>query len=298
MDLVRGMKVFVALAECGSFVAASGTLATSTAAVSRQVAALEGHLGVRLVHRTTRRLSLTEAGQVFHEKAVQILADLDEAEAVIGAQSHRPTGLLRLSAPLSFGVTALGALLPGFCRKYPDLRLDINLSDRVVDLAQDGVDLALRIAQSPGQNLIARRIAPVRMIACASPGYLANHGVPERPSDLTRHVALHYSNVTSGDIWVFHSATGEAETVRISPHVHANSGDLLRHLALQDGGVIVQPFFIVGADLAGGRLVQILPDWTIGNYSLYAVYLSRRFLSAKVRVFIDYLTEETRRTGI
>lgn len=292
MDIVRAMQVFNALVDGGSFVAAAERLDTSTAAVSRQIAALEEHLGARLLNRTTRRTSLTEAGLAFHERSGQILADIEEAEAIAGEHAVNPSGLLRISAPLSFGVRALGAVLPEFRRRHPDLRLDVDLTDRVVDLAHDGIDVAIRIAQEPSPNLIARRIAPVRMRVCASPGYFRTHGVPQRPGDLAGHSALSYSYLSSGDNWAFKNGAGQEEVVRMQPCVHANNGDLLRLLALSDGGIIVQPAFIVAEDIAAGRLQQILPDWTLGTFNLYAVYLSRRFLSAKVRVFIDFLATE------
>lgn len=291
MDIVRSMEAFVALATAGSFVAVADKQGTSTAAVSRQIAALEAHLGVRLLHRTTRRLSLTEAGGQFLERAEQILADLREAEAVVGRQAANPVGLLRVSAPLSFGITVLGALLPEFRRRFPGLRLDIDLSDRVADLAHDGVDVAIRIARAPSPNLIARRIAPIPILTCASPGYLKARGHPAHPSDLSAHETLSYSYLASGDTWTFRNAAGDTAAVRIRPNIHATNGDLLRRMAVEDVGIIVQPDFIVSNDLATGRLVQILPDWTLGTFGLYAVYLSRRQLSAKVRVFIDYLVE-------
>lgn len=291
MDIVRSMEAFAALAASGSFVAVADKLGTSTAAVSRQIAALETHLGVRLVHRTTRRLSLTEAGTQFLERAEQILADLHEAEAVVGREAASPVGLLRISAPLSFGVTVLSALLPEFRRRFPDLKLDIDLSDRVVDLAHDGVDVAIRIAQTPSPNLIARRIAPIGIVTCASPGYLKAHGYPAHPDNLSDHETLSYSYLSSGDTWTFLNKTGNTAAVRVHPKVHDTNGDLLRRLAVEGGGIIVQPDFIVAGDISNGRLIQILPDWTLGSFSLYAVYLSRRQLSVKVRVFIDYLVE-------
>lgn len=291
MDIIKGMEAFTALAGAGSFVAVADKLGTSTAAVSRQIAALEAHLGARLVHRTTRRLSLTEAGSQFLERAEQILADLAEAEAVVGQQAASPVGLLRVSAPLSFGITVLSALLPEFRRRFPDLRLDIDLSDRVVDLAHDGIDVAIRIAQAPSPNLIARRIAPIPIVTCAAPAYLAARGHPGHPADLADHETLSYSYLSGGDTWTFRNAAGDTAAVRVRPSVHATNGDLLRRLAVEGGGVIVQPGFIVEDDIAAGRLVQVLPEWTLGAFGLYAVYLSRRQLSAKVRVFIDYLVE-------
>lgn len=289
MDIVKGMEAFVAVAGSGSFVAAAERLDLSPAALSRLIAALEERLGVRLINRTTRRLSLTEAGTLFQERSTQILADLAEAEAVAGLQSVTPTGVLRISAPMSFGVTVLGRLLPAFLRRYPDLRLDIDLTDRIIDLAHDGVDVAIRIAQSPSLNLVARRIAPVSVLTCASPGYLASHPEPRHPSDLAAHSTLSYSYLSSGDSWTFTDAAGTPVTVAVHSCVHATNGDILCRLALDGGGIIAQPDFIVADHIASGRLTRLLPEWTLGNYSVFAVYLDRRLLSAKVRVFIDFL---------
>lgn len=292
MNIVKGMEIFSALVEGGSFVAAATKLDTSSAAVSRQISALEEHLGVRLVNRTTRRLSLTEAGTSFYERAQQILSDIAETEAIAGQHAVNPSGLLRISAPLSFGITALGRLLPEFQRRYPDMRLDIDLTDRVVDLVHDGIDIAMRIAQAPSPNLVARKIAPVRMIVCASPRYLAAHGTPQTPEELQHHTTLGYTYLASGDNWTFLDASCRTITVRVHSSVHANNGDLLRRLAQEDGGIIAQPKFIVWQDIEEGRLVRLLPDWTLGSFNLYAIYLSRRFLSAKVRAFVDFLAAE------
>lgn len=202
-----------------------------------------------------------------------------------------PTGLLRISAPLSYGIGPLARVLPGFRAKHPGLRLDIDLTDMLVDLAHSGVDVALRIARAPSASLIAREIAPVRMIVCASPDYLARRGTPQQPSDLGGHETFSYSYLSLGDSWMFSDVEGRETQVRIHPVVHATNGDLLRALALAGGGVIVQPDFIVGDDIASGRLVPLLESWHMSAFNLYAVYLSRRHLSPKVRVFIDYLVE-------
>lgn len=298
MDVLKAMQAFAETVEQGSFVAASEQLGTSTAAVSRQVAALEAHLGVRLLHRTTRRLSLTEPGQAYFERAVEALRDIAEAEAIAGEHSVQPAGTLRISAPLSFGVKALGRILPDFRRRYPELALDIDLTDRVADLAHEGVDVALRIARSPSPNLIARKIAPVRMALCASPDYLRQRGMPEAPDDLADLEVFNYSYLTSGDRWTFHDGSGRESVVRLRPTVRATNGDLLRDLAIANGGVILQPMFIVAEDLEAGRLVRILADWHFDELDLYAVYLSRTFLPAKVRVFVDFLVSEIGKTEI
>ena len=290
-DLTKAMQVFVAVVEGGSFVSAAEKLSTSTAAVSRQISAAEADLGARLLNRTTRRLSLTEAGQVFYEHARTILGDIAELQALVGQHTLQPTGLLRISAPLSFGIHELTKVLPGFRQRYPGLRLDVDLTDRLVDLVHDSTDVAVRIARTLGPNLIARKISPVPMIVCASPAYLARRGVPQVPEDLALHDTLGYSYLLTGDNWVFHHRDGQESVVRIQPAVHATNGDLLRALAVGGEGITVQPDFIVREDLAAGRLVPLLNDWHMGEFYLYAVYLSRKHLSAKVRAFIDYLAE-------
>ena len=291
MDMVKSMQVYVAVVEGGSFVHAAERFDTSTASISRQVAALEAHLAVRLLQRTTRRLSMSEPGRAFYERAQQILSDIAETEAVIGQQSTQPSGLLRVSVPVSYGLREFARILPGFRARYPGLRLDLDLSDRTVDLVNDSVDVAVRVGASPALNLIARKIAPVNIIVCASPDYLARRGFPQTPHDLAGHEVLAYSLLASGDTWNFKNNEGVEQAVRTEPSVHANNGDLLRELAVAGGGIIASPDFIVAKDLARGALVPLLQDWPMAESHVFAVYLSRKFLSPKVRVFIDYLVE-------
>jgi DNA-binding transcriptional LysR family regulator len=291
VDLLKAMEVFVAVVENGSLVGASLKLDTSNAAVSRQLAALEDHLGVRLLNRTTRRVSITDAGMDFLNRAQQILTDVAEAEGKAGESTLDPKGLLRISAPLSFGISRLGKWLPGFVRRYPDLRLDLDLTDQVVDLATDGIDVAVRIARQPAStNVVMRKIAPIRMLICAAPSYLARNGYPSTPDDLVDHDTLTFSYLSSGDTWEFTGPQGRQAFVRIRPHVHATNGDILRELALAGLGIVVEPAFIVEQQLREGSLIPLLEDWRIAGYHLYALYLTRKFLPAKVRVFIDYLT--------
>jgi DNA-binding transcriptional LysR family regulator len=290
MDLFKSIQAYVATVEAGSLVDAAEQLGTSNAAVSRYLAALEEHLGARLLNRTTRRLSMTAAGQDFYNRAQTILADIAEAEAVAGATTSSPSGLLRISAPLSFGIGTLSQIMPGFLARYPDLRMDIDLTDRVTDLTNDGIDVAVRIAREPATtNVIARKIAPVKMIICAAPSYLKQRGIPKGPEDLQHYETLNYSYLSSGDNWTLTHSDGRQSIVRIKPRVHATNGDILRELAIASHGIIMQPDFIVSAALQSGALEPILVDWSIEGYHLYAVYLSRKFLSAKVRAFIDYL---------
>lgn len=292
MDLLKAMEMYVTVVEAGSLVAAAERLDTSNAAVSRHLSALEEQLGARLLNRTTRRLSMTDAGLEFQARAQQILADVMEAEAVTGAKALSPRGLLRISAPLSFGISKFGQWLPGFLTRYPELKLDVDLSDRLVDLATDGIDVAVRIARTPAStNVVSRRIGPVAMTICAAPSYLARMGRPREPSELADHQTLSFSYLATGDSWALVHRDGRKASVRIRPHVHASNGDILRDLAVQGLGIILQPDFIVEKDIAAGRLEPILEGWSMPDFSLYAVYLSRKFLPAKVRVFIDYLVE-------
>lgn len=291
MDVIYGMRVLVKVVDGGSFARAADALDTSTAAVSRQVAALEAHLGARLLNRSTRRLSLTEAGAAFCERSRAILADLAEAEALAGQHSVQPVGLLRVTAPLSFGMTHLARLLPGFRRRCPQVRLDLDLTDRVVDIVNEGVDVALRVARELGGNLIARRLAPVSMVVCASPAYLKRHGTPRTPAELAQHRTLSFSYLWAGDDWPFEDAQGQVTRVRVQPEVHATNGDVLRELAIAGEGIVLQPTFIVGEALARGTLVPVLSQWRTFQLNLYAVYLSRLHLSLKVRSFVDYLAE-------
>jgi DNA-binding transcriptional LysR family regulator len=292
MDILKAMKVYVAVVENGSFVAAADRLDTSSAAVSRHVAALEDHLGARLLNRTTRRLSMTDVGQEFFNRAAAIFADVSEAEAIAGENATKPSGQLHVSAPLSFGITKLAQWLPGFAARYPDLKLDIDLSDRLVDLATDGIDVAIRIGRhAASTNVISRRLGSVPLEICASPDYLKRLGTPTSPQELSKHRTMSYSYLSTGDSWTLNNSQGRTETVRVRPSVHANNGDILRELAVQGYGIILQPSFIVENDIAAGRLVCILEDWRFDDLNLYAIFLSRKFLSAKIRVFIDYMSE-------
>ena len=290
MDIFNAMSVYVAVVEHGSLVRAAETLGTSGAAVSRQIAALEDHVGARLLNRTTRRLSVTDAGQDYFNRAKQILSDLAEAEAAAGESAAQPTGVLRVSAPLSYGVNRLSRWLPDFMASHPRLRLDLDLTDRQVDLATDAIDVAVRIALRPAAtNVIARRITSVHRVVCAAPAYLARHGHPLTPHDLAHHDTLCFSHLSSGDQWNFHNMQGQTAEVRLRPRLHASSGDMLCELAVGGAGILNEPDFMVARHIASGCLVPILTDWQSESFNVYALYLSRKYLSAKVRVFIDHL---------
>jgi DNA-binding transcriptional LysR family regulator len=290
MDRFQEMQVFSAVVDAGSFVGAAEALGLSSAAVSRQLAALESRLGVRLLNRTTRRLSLTEDGEVFLERARQLLEELSDAEAEITERSAEAIGRLRINAPVSFGVQHLASLWGDFLERHPRLRLDITLSDRAVDLVEEGYDLAIRIGRLPDSTLIARELSTTRMVLCASPEYLANNGTPQHPRELADHAVWSYSYFALGDEWRFTGPDGEV-SVRLRPVLHSNNGDTCRTGALQHRCIILQPDFLVGGDLEAGRLVELLPDYHAGELGIHALYPSRRHVTPKLRLMIDYLAE-------
>lgn len=290
MDRFLELRSFAEVVDAGSFVAAADRLGLSKAAVSRHVAELEARLGVRLLHRTTRKLSLTEDGELFHARARQLLADMDEAEAEIVSRSREAVGQVRVSAPVSFGILHLADAWGAFRRKHPRVTLDVQLSDRVADLAEEGLDLAVRIAQLPDSTLVTRQLAQTRIVLCASPGYLRRAGRPRHPSDLARHDVLAYSYWSGRDEWEFEGPEG-AVRVRTTPVIRSNNGDVCRAAALQHQGFILQPTFLVGEDLAAGRLVEVLPQYRSLTLGIHAVYPSRKQLTPKVRLLVEFLAQ-------
>ena len=258
--------------------------------MSRHVADLETHLGARLLHRTTRRLSLTESGRAFHERAVQLLADLEEAEAAVTESTLVPRGTLKLTCPITFGERHLAPAIAAFAVRHPQLRFDVDLSDRVVDLVDEGCDLAVRIGSAGGATLIARRIGETQLVCCAAPSYIATSGAPATPAELARHPCLAYTYLAAPDLWRFTDAAGAIEEVRVSGPLDANNGRFLAALAATGMGIALEPDFIVGDDIRSGRLVALLPGYRPPSSPIYAVYPSRRHLSAKVRLFVDFLS--------
>ena len=289
MDRFQSIAAFVSVVETGSFARAADKLDQSVSAVSRQVADLERHLDARLLNRTTRRLSLTEAGRAFHERAVQLLADLEEAEQGASAGGVTPRGTLRLTAPITYGIRVLAPIVAAFAAKYDQVRVDVDLSDRVVDLVDEGFDLAVRIGEIRSQFLVARRIGATSLVCCASPAYLGRHGTPRTPDDLVRHACLTYEYAATRHQWRFVGADGGDKVVRIGGPLHANNGRMLGALAVEGAGIVCEPDFILAPDLARGALVPILADWTLPSIAIHAAYPSRRHLSAKVRAFVDFL---------
>lgn len=293
MDKFTEMQAFTAVVESGSFVNAADLLAMSKPTISRYVAALEQRLGVRLLHRTTRRLSLTEEGEVFYTRCKDLLSGLDEAEAEITERSGLAVGLLKVNAPVTFGIHHLAKLWPEFMQRHPNVTVDITLQDRLTDLVEEGYDLAVRIGRLPASTLISRKLASTRMVLCASPAYLARAGAPEKPADLSQHAIIAYTYFALGDEWPFTGPDG-TEHVSVTPCMTANNGDTCLAAALQHKGIILQPTFLVGADLAAGRLVPLLPRYSSIELGIFAIYPSRKHVAPKVRLLIDFLIEAFR----
>ena len=291
MDRFQAITAFARVVETGSFARAAERLQVSVSAVSRQVADLEAHLDARLLNRTTRRLSLTEAGRVFHERCIQLLADLEEAEHSAHAGTLKPRGTLRLTCGTTFGVRHLAPAIVGFRERFPEMRFDVELSDRAVDLVEEGFDAAVRIGNVGSQNLVGRKVGETRLMCCASPEYLRRHAEPQQPEDLVGHACLTYEHAQQRNLWTFRDRGGLERSVRVTGPVHTNSGALLSALAVAGFGVIVEPDFQVGPEVRAGRLARILKSFEPKPRNIYVVYPSRRHLSAKVRSFTDYLND-------
>ncbi|MFM0267456.1 LysR family transcriptional regulator [Paraburkholderia sediminicola] len=289
MDRLRAYEVFVTVVSRGSFTRAADALETSPANVTRYVNELEAHLGTRLLNRTSRRLSLTEGGETLYARCKSILDDVAETEGLVSSASVEPRGRLRINGPVSFGILHLAPLWPEFMRKYPGVELDVALIDRVVDIVEEGYDLAIRISRAGSTSHAARKLATSRNILCASPDYLARCGYPVEPADLIEHQCIGYSYAATGDEWQLMDSEHKAHTVKVNCHMHTNNGDTARAAALAGQGVIWQPTFLVGNDLRAGKLVQVLPDYRLPDIDILALYPSRRHLSAKIRAVVDFL---------
>ena len=295
LDLQQ-LRSFLAVVRAGSFVGGADALGLSKAAVSRHVADLEAGLGVRLLHRTTRRLSLTEDGLRFHARAGELVAAFEELESETSAQGGEATGLLRINAPMTFGNLHLAPLWPQFLAANPKVSLDITLNDRVVDLVDEGFDLAVRITRLGESSLVSRLLASTRIVLCASPQYLAVHGTPLHPHELGQHQVFAYAYWSGGDEWRFQGPEGEV-AVRVQPRIRTNSGDTCRAAALGHQGIVLQPDFLVGEDLQHGTLVELMPEYKSIELGIHAVYPTRKHLPMKTRRLVDFLVESFRNPG-
>lgn len=290
MSILEEMAVFSAVVRQGSFSAAARDLDLTPSAISKKVTGLEQRVSTRLLQRTTRRLSLTEAGRVFLERSEAILSDVAAAEAALAEIGQRPRGRLRVNGTVGFTRTQVMPLVPGFLQAYPEIELEITLSDEKVDLVEQGIDLAIRLGKLPDSSLVARRLGEASRVICATPDYLARAGRPRRPADLHQHNCLTLSASADHNEWRFHTGEG-IETVRVQGNFATNHSDALYQALLGGAGIARLSTFMVGADLDAGRLVPLLEKENREVQLIHAVYPHRRHLPQKVACFIDYLTE-------
>ncbi len=294
MDISSLMVPFVRTVERGSFSAAARELGLSPSAVSRQVAALEDHLGVRLLNRGSRRVTLTGEGRAFHERCVRIVAEIEDAEAQMAHLTGRVQGTLRVTATVAFAKARLLPLFPEFLKRYPDLSMHLEVTDRPVDLAEEGVDVAIRFTeQIEDESLVAHRLMHNQRVVVASPAYLEQRGTPRAPGDLLEHNCLRVYSVSSFNDWEFANEAG-SEVLEVGGNFEANSADAVYHAVLAGLGIGRLSLYLVRDDLAAGRLVHLLPEYTHEKADILAVFPHRRNLSPKVRAFVDFLDEQLR----
>ena len=289
-DVITEMSVFSRVVAAGSLSSAARELGLSPAMVSRRLTALEARLGVRLLNRTTRTLRLTDEGANYYDTCSRLLAEIDEAEAAVSAGRIEPRGALKVALPASFGNRHIAPLVPRFAERYPNVQLALSLSDRTVNIIEEGFDLAVRIAHLEDSSLAARRLAPNRRVVCASPAYLRHHGTPRTPQDLARH-----NCITSTDFsmtWDYTDPEGAAGSVRVTGRYACDNWEVLREWALAGLGVALKSTWDVRQHIEEGSLVPLFPGYTFGSdVAIYAVYPHRRHLPAKTRVFIEFLAE-------
>ncbi len=292
MDRLTALTVFRRAAELGSFAAASRHLHLSPAAVSKNVSELEAHVGARLFHRTTRRMSLTEAGSVYYERISRVLDELDDADGALGAMQETPRGRLRVSAPMTLTLITLSSVLPDFLARHPELSLDLRLDDRRVDIVEEGFDLALRGSDSlEDSSLVARKLMTMTHVLCAAPSYFESFGTPASPEDLASHRCVQFSLSGHANAWTFRNGRREVEVPIDGPYKVTSS--LAVRDALRAGyGLSLIPRIYVETDLEEGRLRSVLDEWACDETTVYAVYPSRSYMASKVRVFIDFLIEQ------
>jgi DNA-binding transcriptional LysR family regulator len=293
VDKISSMRVFAKVVELGSFSGAANDLQLSAAAVTRHVADLEKHLGTRLLYRSTRSLSLTERGELYLDRSLRILADIDETEALVAASDKTVAGILKLSVVANFGLHVLPELLARFSTKYPDIRADVILSDGPIDLIARGRDLAVTFAGNFGEDMVARALMPTKMILCAAPEYLAQYPTLASPADLASHqsIVVTGSQQTSYH-WELADPAGERQRVNLKPAIFCNTAVFAHQCVLAGLGISMFSSYIARHDLDSGRLVRVLPDFELPDRELFIAYPNRRFLAFKVRAFIEFLAEE------
>jgi DNA-binding transcriptional LysR family regulator len=295
IDNLTDLRIFTRIVATGSLSQAGRELNLSLAVVSKRLAALEDRLGVRLINRTTRRLNATQEGMEFFERCQRILLDLEEAEAAVTTGRESPKGLLRVTAAVAFGRRRIAPAIVGFTERYGDIQVELDLTDRTVDLVDSGIDVAIRAGALQDSSLIARKLVGNYRVVVASPAYLARHGTPIVPDDLTRHQCLNFSAL--GDIWTFIGPNGPFQ-IRIETRLRTNDGEVGHEWALAGAGLVMKSIWDVGDDLKTGRLVRVLADWPSPAAAIHALYPTSRHLSAKVRSFVDYLGDHLRAADV
>jgi len=295
MDRLTDIAVFVRVVERGSFTRAAEELELSRAVVSKYLTRLEERLGARLLHRTTRRLSLTEAGAALFEASRGALERIDEAEDAVAKFQKAPRGRLRVSAPMGFGILHLGAAVADFLRAYPEVSIDLQLDDRYVNLLEEGVDLAIRIGQLTDSSLIARKLASDELIVIASPGYLEQNGEPETPADLAAHNCLHYAYLSTANVWRFTGPDGRESSVAVTGNTRVNNGNIECEMVAAGLGLALVPTFYAAPYLRAGRVKRVLPRHKLADIGIYAVYPQRSHVPPKVRAFVEFLGARFRR---
>lgn len=292
MDIATQMTIFVRAVQEGGFSAAARALDLTPSAVSKQISRLEDRLGVRLLNRTTRHISLTDEGRAFYERSARIVSEIEEAEESIAAQQGLVRGVLRVASTVVFAKHHVLPLLPEFLKRYPELQVSLEVTDRSVDLVEEGVDVAIRFTeQLSDPSLVARRLAVNRRVICAAPSYLETYGVPQTPKELSTHNCLRLYTISTFNDWEFEGPEGTC-MLHVTGNFETNSADALYHAALAGLGVARLSTYVIGPDLKSGRLVRILPEYVHEKASILAVYPHRRHLSPRVRAFIDFLVEK------
>jgi DNA-binding transcriptional LysR family regulator len=291
MDKFANIEALVAVVEAGSFNAAGERLGVAKSMVSRRISQLENRLGSRLLHRTTRRLTLTEAGRNFYQRAVRILAELDEAEQSVAAENTALRGAIKLAAPLTFGLRHLAGAITDFLDTHPAIELNLDLNDRNINLIEEGFDLAVRIGELQDSTLVARRLGNSRAVTCASRAYLERYGEPAHPDELRRHVGLQYSNLGYRQHWQYETPQGETVFAQPQIRIRANNGEALACAAVAGLGITTGPTFILGSYLREGSLVSILRNYRRPAVGIYALYPPGRMLPRRIRAFSDFLAE-------
>jgi DNA-binding transcriptional LysR family regulator len=292
MDTLDGLKTVVAVVETSSFTAASERLGISKALVSKYVGEVESKLGIRLFNRTTRQLALTDAGRRYYQQSVTLLEQYTALVDNVTGEQTKPRGLLRISAPVTFGEMKLSPLLPMFLTLYPDLQVELVLTNSAIDMLEEGVDVRLRIGGVDDSNMIARHLKTFPLVLCASAAYIDKKGLPKAPQDIVEHQCVIDSNFRIGKQWPFISPDGQSVTVDVQSKISVNSPQAVREVAIAGGGIAMTPDFIVEDAIRDGKLIPILPEYTTLEFGLYAIYPHRKYVAKKVRCFIDFALAE------